>query len=340
MSAKPLVSIITPTYNHEKFIADCIQSALNQTYTNWEMLVVNDGSTDRTSEIVKAFADKYPRIKLFEQENVGIFRLAETYNFALAESSGKYIAVLEGDDVWYPDKLVSQVEALETDPEVVLAWGAAHQANVDLTQILLVSPQAGDSKEKHFANKPLGSMLNVLFFRNCIPALSMLIRKQTLLDINGFKQGYGLPLVDLPTLQLLATKGYFHFDGKPLGSWRVYPNQTTKTYLVEIFKGFYQLAKDNYAAFSKNPELTFHVEEAELESHFNNTLLAIYSRVGRYKLLRKQYKSARKDYVTSIFHPGKGGLWRIRSMVGLIFSVLHINVEGLARMLGRPSYDR
>jgi glycosyltransferase involved in cell wall biosynthesis len=338
MQSQPLVSIITPTYNHKKYIEDCIQSAIDQTYTHWEMIVVNDGSMDNTSDIVKIYAEKDSRIRLFEQKNIGIFRLSESYNFALSKANGKYIAVLEGDDVWYPNKLSRQIEALESDPETVLAWGAAHQANSDLSQIILLSPHSSDPMVAHFFNKPLGSMLNVLFYRNCIPALTMIIRKQTLLDIGGFKQGYGLPLVDLPTLQMLATCGFFYFDPEPLGSWRVYPEQTTKTYLVEIFKGFYQLAQDNYVLFSKNSALTFSVNQSQLKSHFNNTLVAVYSRVGRYRLLRGQYKAARKDYLTSLFHAGKGPVWRLRSVVGLAFSLLHINVEGLARMLGRPSY--
>lgn len=338
MQPRPLVSIITPTYNHEKYIKDCIQSAINQTYTNWEMIVVNDGSTDNTSAIVKTFAEKDSRIRVFDQENIGIFRLSESYNFALSKANGKYIAVLEGDDIWYPHKLSRQIEVLEPDPETILAWGAAHQANADLSKILLLSPQNSDPMVTHFDNKPLGSMLNVLFYRNCIPALTMLIRKQTLIDIGGFKQGYGLPLVDLPTLQTLTTRGFFHFDPEPLGSWRVYPEQTTKTYLVEIFKGFYKLAKENHALFSKNPALSFSVDDTQLKSHFNNTLIAVYSRVGRYRLLREQYKAARKDYLASIFHPGKGPIWRLRSFVGLAFSLLHINIEGLAKLLGRPSY--
>ena len=85
MSA-PLVSIITPTYNHEKYIGDCIRSVQDQTYTNWEMIIVDDGSTDRTFTIAQTSADSHDRIKLCTQKNLGIFRLGETYNFALALS--------------------------------------------------------------------------------------------------------------------------------------------------------------------------------------------------------------------------------------------------------------
>jgi len=92
MITGPLVSIITPTYNHEKYIGDCIKSVQNQIYTNWEMIVISDGSTDETLLIAQSFAEKDSRIRIFSQSNVGIFRLAETYNFALKQTRGTYIA--------------------------------------------------------------------------------------------------------------------------------------------------------------------------------------------------------------------------------------------------------
>ena len=106
----PLVSIITPTYNHEKYIGECIRSVQSQTYSNWEMLIVDDGSTDNTFSIASELAAGDSRIHVYTQKNIGIFRLCETYNFALSESKGKYIAVLEGDDVWLPEKLSVQVK--------------------------------------------------------------------------------------------------------------------------------------------------------------------------------------------------------------------------------------
>jgi len=78
MVGHPLVSIITPTYNHERFIAQCIESALAQTYPHWEQIIIDDGSTDRTAEIVARYDDE--RIIYVRQANQGIWRLAETYN--------------------------------------------------------------------------------------------------------------------------------------------------------------------------------------------------------------------------------------------------------------------
>ncbi len=104
----PLVSIITPTYNHEKFIGTCIESVLKQTYQNWEMIIIDDGSTDKTGVVVAKYDDD--RIKYVKQENLGIWKLSETYNKALDMSMGDLVAILEGDDAWPNFKLEEQVK--------------------------------------------------------------------------------------------------------------------------------------------------------------------------------------------------------------------------------------
>lgn len=104
-----LVSIIMPSWNTERFIAETIKSVINQTYTNWELLIVDDCSTDKTDEIVASFNDN--RIKYFHNEkNSGA---ALTRNKALREAKGEWIAFLDSDDLWMPEKLEKQIEFME-----------------------------------------------------------------------------------------------------------------------------------------------------------------------------------------------------------------------------------
>ncbi|MDM7940633.1 MAG: glycosyltransferase, partial [Methanothrix sp.] len=81
MKDGPSVSIITPTYNHERYIAECIDSVLAQSYPYWEQIIIDDGSSDGTQDVISLYKDK--RIKYIRQENKGIWRLGETYNKAL-----------------------------------------------------------------------------------------------------------------------------------------------------------------------------------------------------------------------------------------------------------------
>ena len=99
------VSIIMPAYNCEKYIADSIESVLSQTYTNWELIIVDDCSTDKTTEIIESFNDERI-ILLHNQSNLGA---ALTRNIAIAKASGEWIAFLDSDDVWVDKKLEVQL---------------------------------------------------------------------------------------------------------------------------------------------------------------------------------------------------------------------------------------
>lgn len=103
----PVVSIITPTYNSAEFVAETIDAILAQTFQDWEMLITDDCSTDRTRDIVQAYADKDERIRLFKLEkNSGA---GAARNNSLHHAAGRYIAFCDSDDRWTPDKLEKQL---------------------------------------------------------------------------------------------------------------------------------------------------------------------------------------------------------------------------------------
>ena len=106
-----LVSIITPSFNSSKFITECIESVLNQTYKNWEMFIVDDCSDDNSKEIISTYSIKDKRIKpVFLEKNVGA---AEARNVAIRQSKGKYVAFLDSDDLWNPEKLDKQLSFMK-----------------------------------------------------------------------------------------------------------------------------------------------------------------------------------------------------------------------------------
>jgi len=104
---EPKISIITPVYNSEKYIVDTIQSAKDQTYKNWEMIVVDDCSSDTTYELVEGLSRADSRIKLIRLEKNSGAAIAR--NIALHNSTGRFMAYLDGDDLWHSDKLAVQV---------------------------------------------------------------------------------------------------------------------------------------------------------------------------------------------------------------------------------------
>jgi glycosyltransferase involved in cell wall biosynthesis len=339
MNESPLVSIISPAYNHERFITDCIESVLSQTYTNWEMIIIDDGSSDNTFSIARKYAEIDHRIKAFTQKNVGIFRLGESYNFALKQCIGKYIAILECDDVWFLNKLSMQVDALEKNPQCVLSWGKAYLSSVDLKTEYYLAPKNMEAME-FFYNKPKGTFLKEFLYSTVLPALTIVIRKNALLEIGGFQQGYNLPLVDIPTTIELLMKGEFAFINEPLGRWRIYPNQVTKTYTGSMTMSYFNFMKDFMNRFP-DVFVEHNLSKKVIHKHFHGRLVVAYSRSGRYKLIRKDFAGARKDYWKSIIHFGfHEPVWKIRSVIGMLFSFFKLDVEWLAKLLGKDSYSQ
>ena len=106
-----LVSIVMPSYNCEQFIAESIESVQKQTYSHWELLIVDDCSNDRTMQIAQGYADSDSRIKILQNsQNSGA---AISRNYALREAKGKWIAFLDSDDLWTPTKLERQIKFME-----------------------------------------------------------------------------------------------------------------------------------------------------------------------------------------------------------------------------------
>lgn len=108
---QPLVSIITPCYNSAAFVAKTIQSVIAQTYQQWELLVIDDCSTDNTCAVVEGFMVAEPRIKLIKLAQNG--RVANARNIGLDNANGKYIAFLDSDDIWLDNKLAVQISFME-----------------------------------------------------------------------------------------------------------------------------------------------------------------------------------------------------------------------------------
>ncbi len=121
---KPEVSILLPSYNYEAFIRKAIDSVLDQSFTNWELIIIDDGSKDNSVEIIKTYKDK--RIHLFVQENQGV---TKTLNKGLKLSKGRFICFLDADDKYHPDKLMAQIEAMNAGFDIVTSKVQAIDGN-------------------------------------------------------------------------------------------------------------------------------------------------------------------------------------------------------------------
>lgn len=242
---RPLVSILAPTFNHEKFIGECIESVLNQTVKEWEMIIIDDGSSDSTPDIIRQYHD--PRIIYIRKEHKGIDFLGENYNHALEISRGEFILILEGDDYIPPKRLEIQLPSFN-DKEVVLSHGKyAHVCNCKS----VVFPTL--FKKDILNNQPLGEAFKAFLSGfNPIGTQSVMIRKSALLEIGGFTQPLYLPLVDYPTWMKLALNGRFEFIPEILGYWRRHPLSITMNRNEEIFEGFLRYCDEFVKTYSED----------------------------------------------------------------------------------------
>ena len=161
----PTVSVIIPTYNRVHFLGETIQSVLNQTYRDFELIIADDGSTDNTEQLVKSFgSDRIKYIQL--KKNSG--SSAVPRNTGLKAATGKYIALLDSDDTWLPDKLKLEVNFLDTHPSIGLVYS-------DYTYF----GSRGSSEKTGFESKlPVsGFVLKEMFLNNPIISDTVLVRK-------------------------------------------------------------------------------------------------------------------------------------------------------------------
>ncbi|SDB22400.1 Glycosyltransferase involved in cell wall bisynthesis [Flavobacteriaceae bacterium MAR_2010_188] len=154
----PKISVVMATYNGEKFIAEAIDSILNQTFTDFEFIIVNDGSTDATESIIESYND--PRIiNIKKVKNSGI---ADSLNTGIAQASGEYIARMDDDDISYPNRLMLQYTFLKANTEYILCC-----ANIDWSHKKNDNPKLADHEEL---------IINMLF-GNPIVHPTVMIRK-------------------------------------------------------------------------------------------------------------------------------------------------------------------
>ena len=172
----PKVSVYIPTYNCAEYLSDAIESILNQTYQDFELIIIDDGSTDNTKEVLGKYKGK---LRYVYKENGGI---GSARNRGIKESTGEYIAQCDADDLWLPEKLEHQVAMLDQQPEYAVVYSDAFKfyddpKNVDFTTFF--------SQKKPYA----GNIFKPLYLYNFIPNPTVVVRRKCFEDLELFDEG-------------------------------------------------------------------------------------------------------------------------------------------------------
>jgi glycosyltransferase involved in cell wall biosynthesis len=254
----PKVSIITAAYNHKEFVRSSVESALNQTYRDFEHIVVDDGSSDGTAEVLQSFGN---RIKYIRQENRGT---AAAINAGIRASAGEYIAILDSDDAWLPQKLERQMPVFDQFPDTAVVYSHAY-----------VIDGEGKVKEGDLLGQPFssdGAFADFLRY-DPIPVLTAVVRKDCVDKLGGFNERLSA-ISDWDLWVRISARWPIAFVPEPLALYRIHGRNAHLT-LIEnghVDRERLRMLRDAPAWLSGNA-LEIERKKARLNAMFSHVVL-------------------------------------------------------------------
>jgi glycosyltransferase involved in cell wall biosynthesis len=237
----PVVSVIIPVYNGEHYLAETIESVIAQTETNWELIAVNDGSTDHSLAILEEYTRKLPgRIHVITVENGGVSRAR---NIAVSASRSQYVAFLDQDDIWAPEKLQRQLEMFSRHTNL----------GISFTNETLIDGKGAVLHENilKFSRDNRGNVFEHLIFENFIPISSVMLKKELFTKTGGFNPRYSLA-EDYDFLLRATREVCVDYIDAPLLQYREHSASGTHTKIDRITAEAYSIIEDWN---QKNPEI-------------------------------------------------------------------------------------
>ena len=236
----PVVSIIMAAYNASNYIQEAINSVISQTFTDWELIIVDDGSTDKTSTIIANYSIQDNRIKNFYQDNG---KQGKARNLGISHARGIYIAFLDADDFWLPEKLEIQLEEIKLK-------------NVDLvfsdSYVFNDNNVSDRSRKMNILNQIFKGeeALKLFLIGNKIPILTVLAKKEKIILVNGFSEKLIIQNAEDYHLWLkMIIYGFvFYGSDKTLASYRVHSESSTsqdKLASKQLPEVFFDLLQNN-----------------------------------------------------------------------------------------------
>lgn len=278
----PKVSVNICCYNSEQFIQETIESVLAQTFKDFEVVIIDDGSKDQTAEIINRFND--PRLRYFYQENQG---LSAARNKAIKLSKGKFIALLDHDDLWETNKLKIQVRLLDSKPEVGLVFADAY----------LIDANNKTSKLYFDACSPhRGRVVEQLVKGDFIPCLTVVMRRDIVSSTGSFKKNLHITEeYDFFLRMSLATE--FDYVDQPLARYRLHAGNVSQN--LERLHKEEILSLEEFARLVKDLGLKKKIAVRLSAKHL--ALAIFYLLNGKAVTARKEIKLASTESKKSLY---------------------------------------
>ena len=320
----PLVSLIMPLYNHEKYIKKSINTILNQSYKKIELIIIDDGSTDKSAEIVKNFKDK--RIKYFYQKNRGVKELNKTINKGFKLSSGSLITMVTSDDFWPKNRLKKQIGFFKND-NIDLVFGNMAIVDENGKLITYKKPDIPDN----FNSLEKKIKIKNYFYTNYIPQPTTLIRAKALKKINGYIQKKYMYAEDYPTQLNLMMNGEILYIDQNFSYYRLHENQMTNLHLEKMVLSDIRYLNEYYRSLSLKKRINTGINNFnELKRILDTKLKQTYLYIGFKLCLLKNYQKG-KIYLFKAFYYGNF-FTKLKSTIILFFVFLNIDLNYLKKL--------
>ncbi|MFD2550814.1 glycosyltransferase [Bizionia sediminis] len=240
-----LISIITPFKNTESFLAECVQSIINQCYTNWELLIVDDGSTDASYRIVSAFAKNDRRIKLYKNPGTGIISALQ---YGFSNSRGTFITRMDSDDVMTPNKLAVLAHNLKT-------FGKGHVAVGQVRYFRKDGLSLGYKSYQNWLNSltQTGNNYSEIYKECVIPSPCWMVYRQDFINCNAFNNQIYPEDYDL-AFRFYENQLTIIPCSKKIHLWRDYSTRTSRTHEHYAENHFLPLKLKYYLKLDYNPK--------------------------------------------------------------------------------------
>ena len=268
---KPLISIITASYNYSDFIEETINSVLKQTYKNWELLVVDDGSSDNSINIIKKYSENHVNIHLYTHKNNSNKGLQKTIELGIKKAKGKYIAFLESDDFWETTNLEKKVQEIELHPEAKVIYNNINPFG-DENQLNIMSGYINRCRSLSKDVTTPKDISKYFIISTIIPTLSCLMVEKKVLKNCNFNSPI-LAYLDWWLESQLCFKTKALYIDEKLTNWRIHPQsyigRTKKDKNITEEKNFIRSIIKQYKKISPKKYESFLVEaiEYKLKKH-------------------------------------------------------------------------
>jgi glycosyltransferase involved in cell wall biosynthesis len=280
----PKISVIIPIYNAERYLSETIESVMAQTYSDWEIVAVDDGSTDKTPEILKDYEKKLSKkLCVITQKNSGV---SIARNTAIAAARGEYIAFLDHDDLWLPEKLEKQVKLLDSNKKLGLVYSDSYA--IDGKGSLKKGTLLSGRLFRLHARMRRGNVFNELFYVNFIPILTAIVRKNVFNKVGMFDSKYKIA-EEYDLFLKIAEQYPIDFIEKPLAKYRIHRGNVSKNIELRVKE---DLQISEYW-LNKKPELKRKLKDKIRLKHARlyGRLIILYLRDHKFKKMTKEIKN-------------------------------------------------